>query len=373
VRWLAANGHDAEAVFLPRPIYGQYLQAMLADAVAGGAGRLRIASGAVVGLTETEHGVRLALEDGAGIQARAAVLATGYRPSPAAHGAYRGDPWHADALAALDPHASFLLIGTGLTMGDLVISLLARGHAGRIVALSRRGLLPRSHAAMHRAGPPIAVDALFDGVLSERLRLFRRHADEAGSWRAIMLALRPRVGGLWQGLDDGQKRRFLRHLLPWWNVHRHRMAAVIARRIDAALSDGRLEIIAGRVAAMDVKPDRVRTAITRRREDDPEVLDFDRVIDCRGHNTDIDTQSPLYAHLLADGLIRPDALGLGLDVGEDDALVGKDGRPSRRLYALGPPTRGRYWEITAIPDIRRQAARLADVLAEALRGVRGAA
>ncbi|MBN8909448.1 MAG: hypothetical protein J0H99_23285, partial [Rhodospirillales bacterium] len=33
------------------------------------------------------------------------------------------------------------------------------------------------------------------------------------------------------------------------------------------------------------------------------------------------------------------------------------------LFAIGPLTRGRWWELTSVPDIRVQAARLAQRLA----------
>ena len=74
-------------------------------------------------------------------------------------------------------------------------------------------------------------------------------------------------------------------------------------------------------------------------------------------------------HLLKTGAARPDPLRLGLDVGANLTLVRRDGTAARRLFALGPPTRGVFWEITAVPDIRTQCRTFASWLAPKLAAV----
>jgi uncharacterized NAD(P)/FAD-binding protein YdhS len=64
------------------------------------------------------------------------------------------------------------------------------------------------------------------------------------------------------------------------------------------------------------------------------------------------TSNPLLRSMLADGLVSPDPLDLGLAADTDD-------RVGERLWALGPLTKGMYWEMTAVPDIRTQAERIA--------------
>jgi uncharacterized NAD(P)/FAD-binding protein YdhS len=61
--------------------------------------------------------------------------------------------------------------------------------------------------------------------------------------------------------------------------------------------------------------------------------------------------------------VRPDALRLGLDVTGNCALLNREGAISRRLFAVGPVTKGAFWEMTAVPDIRRQTEKLAEYLA----------
>jgi uncharacterized NAD(P)/FAD-binding protein YdhS len=60
--------------------------------------------------------------------------------------------------------------------------------------------------------------------------------------------------------------------------------------------------------------------------------------------------------MLDDRLVRPDQLGIGLDVDQRS-------RAGDKLWALGPLTKGRYWEIVAVPDIREQAAAVAEDIA----------
>lgn len=181
-----------------------------------------------------------------------------------------------------------------------------------------------------------------------------------------MQALRPHNAALWQSLDDRQRRRFLRHLRPWWDVHRHRVPPQVGRGLKAVIAAGQLSIVAGRVLAINAASVRASVTISLRGGARREVHDFDRVIDCTGPRSDPDAEAPLPAQLARDGLLRSDPLGLGLDIGEDDALLGRGGSTSSRLFALGPPTRGRHWEITAIPDIRKRAAKMAGDLIRAI-------
>ena len=87
------------------------------------------------------------------------------------------------------------------------------------------------------------------------------------------------------------------------------------------------------------------------------------VINCSGPACDYARIGhPLVRSLLDGGLARPDALGLGLDVTADGVVIGADGSVSEGLYALGPVTRGTFWEITAVPELRVQCAEVAGAL-----------
>lgn len=365
VRWLGTGAGSGD--FVSRQAYGRYLQAMLRSTAAQSAGRLRLVSGEVIAAVPEPDGLLLSIGGAAPVFARLAVLATGHRaPGTDRGGALRGDPWSPDALDGLAPTAPVLLVGTGLTMIDVVISLMERDHMGQIVALSRRGLVPRTHPTVPRPAVVDATDALFAGELSARLASFRSMARAGAGWEAVMQALRPHNTALWQSLDDRQRRRFLRHLRPWWDVHRHRVPPQVGRGLKAVIAAGQLSIVAGRIIAIDTASGPASVTISLRGNGRREIHDFDRVIDCTGPRSDLDGEAPLQAQLAGDGLLRGDPLGLGLDVGDDDALLGRTGTASARLFALGPPTRGRHWEITAIPDIRKRAAKMAGDLIRAI-------
>lgn len=368
VQWLARHGgglgrHD----FAPRADYGRYLQDLLAESVRRSEGRLQTVAGEVTALREQADGVEIDIDGRRPLQARTAVLATGHRPPSTDSGAYRGNPWREDTIGDLPRDASILLIGTSLTMIDVLVSLMERGHSGPIVALSRRGLVPHCHPAAPIPSPEVETRELFTGSLSQRTARFRSMVRHGLGWAGLMQLLRPHNNELWHGLDHEQRRRFLRHLRPWWDIHRHRVAPQIGEIIAAAQARGQLSILAAKIKVGRTTDHKVDVTIVQRGAADAERRTFDRVIDCRGPRNQVDEGLPLHAQMVEHGLLRSDPLGQGLDVSETEALIGRNGKVSRRLFALGPLTRGRYTEIVAIPDIRLQAAEVAERLMAQLR------
>jgi uncharacterized NAD(P)/FAD-binding protein YdhS len=213
--------------------------------------------GLVTAIENRDDRLVLQLERDRRVMADIAVLATGNFPPEAPKIAdpsfyhshlYRPDPWAADAVSDLDPAAPVLLIGTGLTMVDTAISILDRGHRGRIVALSRRGLLPHRHEPVPSA--PLLERPLPTGIV-ELLRLVRHEVVRAkhagGDWRSVVDGLRPAMLDVWQSMNGDNRARFVRHLRPWWDVHRHRMPRLVAARIAAGQAAGQIVVAAGRI------------------------------------------------------------------------------------------------------------------------------
>jgi uncharacterized NAD(P)/FAD-binding protein YdhS len=194
------------------------------------------------------------------------------------------------------------------------------------------------------------------GSVRELWRWLRKRSAKVG-WRAAIDSLRPHSHALWQSLDQGQQERFLRHARPWWDVHRHRIAPEVARKIHDAVADGRLEVMAGRVVSASVSDEAIVVAIRKRRANAPHSLRFAYAFNCTGPLHSIErTKDPLLRGLLDARLVRSDRLGIGLEV--DDRS-----RAGDQIWALGPLTKGRYWEIIAVPDIREQAAAVAEDIA----------
>jgi uncharacterized NAD(P)/FAD-binding protein YdhS len=358
-----------DAAFVPRRLYGAYLRHLLNKAMLSSApGRLELLHDTVTAI----EAPMLRLASGHVILADIVVLAIGndlpalcgksaLRSSP--H--WRANPWAPDALSSLDQSAPVLLVGTGLTMLDAVLTLLDQQHTGPIHAVSRRGLLPRPHVC---ASPAPPMELRLPVNLRDLTRIVRLHASEAGeAWRSVIDRLRPFTQEIWQALSIEERRRFLRHLRPWWDVHRHRMPPSVAARIDAARTSGQLQVHAGHLAGCYELEDGA-CVVLRLRSGASARLRVARVVDCSGPCTDITRSSdPLLRVLLRQGVVRPDPCRLGLDVTTSGALRSRDGAVSRCLFALGPLTRGAFWEITALPDIRRQSEILALQLVHVLR------
>ena len=142
-------------------------------------------------------------------------------------------------------------------------------------------------------------------------------AREVG-WRAAVDSLRPHSHALWQGLDDDEQRRFLRHARPWWDVHRHRIAPEVAATVARMVGDGRLEIVAGRIVAAREfgEGHRGRLSPPRRRA----CADRDVCLCVQLHRTaafDRAFEGPAAAQPARSGEVRPDDLGIGLEVDEN--------------------------------------------------------
>ena len=390
LRGLSADelcGLDATpASFVPRRMFGRYIRQLLNLEMKSAERRdqLELVRGDVTDIAATGGGLTLTLDRNRAIEVERAVLAIGNfppAPPPVADVSfydtpfYRADPWAPDTLTDLDPELPVLLIGTGLTTIDTVISLLDHGHRGPITALSRRGLVPHRHA-----GTPAAIDLpetdSFPTQVNELARVLRegsqRSHDAGGSWHAVIDELRPITTELWQAMSHKDRARFLRHMRPWWDVHRHRVAGPVADRIAAARDSGQLRIRAGRIREYRLRPDGLIDIVYRPRFGDGlDHVTAARVVNCAGPDADYSRiRDPLVRSLLANGMVRPDPLCLGLDVTGNCALLGRDGSISRRLFAVGPVTKGTFWEMTAVPDIRQQAEFLAGQLASLIKPAR---
>jgi uncharacterized NAD(P)/FAD-binding protein YdhS len=369
--WLAAHeGWRAHGGFVTRGVYGDYLQDLLKRALAEAPpGRLLLEGDEAVDLRRDGAGWQVRLGMGRELAADAVVLALGVmRPAPPAAAPpeliasrrYLADPW--DPKAALDPEADeVLLLGSGLTMIDTAITLWRPGR--RFWAFSRRGLIPRTHAPTLRR-LPLELRA---GSPRQILRQVRE-ASADGRWREAIDDLRPFVRDIWLGWSAAERAAFLRHLRPWWDVHRHRLAPSVARRIGLLMRSRELVVRAGEVSAMALSRNGVEVTWRPRGAKLVRRLSVDAVVNCTGVPGDLDRAGePLLRALVARGLIRADEARLGAEVDAASRAVGSSGAAQPGLYAVGPLTRGAFWEITSVPDIRTQAAEVAGAIHSHLR------
>jgi uncharacterized NAD(P)/FAD-binding protein YdhS len=373
-RWLPSWDADGVGYFVPRNLYGTYIQAVLEMAITQAPAHVRlerICSDAVALLPEGS-GATVHLRNGQTIPADRVVLALGNLPPSDPEVAdrsfyqsqrYISHPWASAVLDHLEPTAPVLLIGSGLTMVDLVLALKAQDHQGIIHVISRHGWLPQSHRGC-ATYPKFLTATETPATVRVLLRRIRQEAGRAAvagyDWRAVIDALRPETQALWQALSLAERRRFLRHVRSYWDVHRHRAAPKAAASIEQLRQSEQLHFHAGRICAYQEQDDGVWVTYRPRQGHTLASLQVSRVINCTGPDGDYrKLQQPLILNLLASGLIRPDPLCLGLDTDAEGRLLNARGGASSFLYTLGPPCKGRLWETTAVPEIRGQAEALA--------------
>lgn len=350
--WLTEHGRPRhENDFVSRATYGDYMQDLLTPWRGGP--DLTLLKDEALRLRLEGRGVTLILASGRQIQGDRAILATGHAVPDATPGL--DNAWHFDG--GIDPEARVVIIGSGLSMIDQTLSLLKAGHRGRIISISRRGLLPLAHGTTLPC--PTDAEPPFGAEISWLLHWMRHIARQSeaggGSWRDAVDGVRPHAHRLWRDMTIAQRRRFLRHAGSWWGVHRHRIPPASWNTILDALTRGQLELRRGRFDGM--ANDHIRI---RHPDGKVEEVAANRVIDCRGILRDLETHgSPLIRDLLEQGVARMDPLRVGLDVTLHCHLIGQDGTIQQRIQAIGPVSRAAFWEITAIPDIRAQVAELA--------------
>ena len=353
-RWFAGRAGGGAEDFAPRMLYGDYLQEQLAEA------GIEAVRGEAVDLA----GGAVRLADGRWLEAEAVVLAPGnFRPANAARdrsgGAWRGlgrgslggrarRAGRARRRAA-DRHRPH----RGRRGADASTPPASRGGSSLCrAAASRPAPMARASRWWRRARicPPGCVGLL------RRVRA----RSEAVGWRSAVHELRSVTQAIWGGASVEERRRFLRHLRPWWDVHRHKVAPAIGERIEAMQAQARLAVAAGKLVSVERVEEGASVRFRMRGTDAVETLRVARIVNCTGPEADIvRAGEPLLAALLQAGLIRQDALGIGIEVDGDCRAIGADGAASDTLSVIGPVTRGTFWESVAVPDIRAQAERVA--------------
>ncbi|TSD75828.1 hydroxyacylglutathione hydrolase [Pseudomonas sp. KBS0710] len=377
------------ALFAERRLYGDYLQALLQQASDNTAPGCEVQEviGEVVKIIPQPNaqGGLLLMDNGEHFRADTIVLSIGscarqappiadeYRPFYESPG-YVHDPWQPGALDGIGTNDPVFLIGSGLTMLDVVLDLRDRGHTGSIQAVSRRGLLPQPHRELN-AHPDydegLAQHMLSDCTVRHYVRAvrdaIRQHAQAGGDWRDIIGGLRSATQQLWHALPLDERLRFLRHVRPYWDAHRHRCAPQPGARMQAELASGKLKLMAGRIVGYTSNPGSVSVCVRRRGTRIEEQLEVKAVINCTTPALDLrQLDDPLLKSLRSEGLLVPDALGTGMAIAPSGALLDCNAVPSDWLYYVGPFLQARDWEATAVPELREYVKAMAQTLATAL-------
>ena len=359
--------------YAQRRHYGDYLRDRLQRARDETQAHFEVLHDRVIAIEPQAGTWQLRLETGAVLQARGVVLAVGNnaKPLPARGAASLPalsilEAWDFDNIKRIPKDAEVCIAGSGLSMVDTVLSLMANGHHGRIHVLSRHALLPLPHVAHSVAA--LQAELLQPLSLHARMRFLRDAADQAQAqglpWQSVMEAVRPSVQALWSTLCLRDQKRFLRHVVRYWDVHRHRIAAQVHAQLEALQASGQLQLHRARLDTVTREGKRLRiTGLTRDRR--ALQLDVDRIVNATGVEMRAALmRNPLLSDLLGNGHARPGPHGIGIDTTPEGNLVDAEGEVLPDFIVIGSLRIGRLWESIAVPELRGQAESAARQLLE---------
>ncbi|MBZ9907483.1 FAD/NAD(P)-binding domain-containing protein [Mesorhizobium sp. BR115XR7A] len=381
-RWLAGSGEierDPDAlwkngdVFPRRRVFGRYVAEQLAPWLDSGAIRHVEAQATRV---IRANGAGWTVQTLAGPVAADILVLAATHPLPAIPAAlallaeapgFIADPYAPSALAGIGPEASVLIVGSGLTSADMVAELDRRGHRGRILALSRRGLRSRAHPDIRHEpfGDFASVPATSALGLLKNIRATLAAARAANvNWQSVFDQLRMQGPVLWSALAPPERARLVRQLRVFWDVHRFRIAPQVASVLDRRQTAGTFDTIAARLVASNDEGDSLAVSFQRRGQTHIETASFDAVINTTGPAHGQALQSnPALRSLTEASLIRADAYGLGIETGLDSRAVGGDDKAVAGLFVAGPLARGTFGELMGLPEVARHAQRVSAEIA----------
>ncbi|HEX3424696.1 MAG TPA: FAD/NAD(P)-binding protein [Acidimicrobiales bacterium] len=415
-RWRAIGCEEAETAtpfreavspYPPRSVYGQYLSSIASRLLEQRDGSLlsvRVLADQVVALVENRQRVMLRLKRHGMVPVDSAVLAIGALP-PTTYGELHGtpgyipSPWPHTALRAIPPGDNVTILGSSLTAIDAARSLVGRGHTGSITFVSRHGHLPKVQGntadyrgasrlrhrllALIECGPPswdqvlaILRDEIaqindgdpwdLQGGPSDPLEFLRKEITSAQTgrtrWQEVLMATSGIVETLWHAMTAGEKAHFDHALSSAWMSNRHPMPLPNALFLRHLLEQKQLTIL--RCDGPEV--------VFRTVNGGGFVFDTDGchapsrwMINCTGVGRDVTkARSPLLRQLLASGQLMPHPSGgVAVDFASFRALD-RGGRQSRRLFVVGPLTRGVHFYTHAIERHLEHARRVASELVE---------
>lgn len=380
-----------EGSFLPRMLYGAYLQDIVQQSLnAAKAKNIQVnirqaqVTDAVLYHADTQQVMLTVDRGGVGqeLLVDAVILATGHLSSKRMEfqssmlnyrDRYLSNFWkektgilNIEQLSAMDEQAEIVIIGSGLSMTDAVLSLRKFGYRGHITAFSRNGKLPQPHGeaslypvwdwVANPAHAPRSALGLLQGIRKE----ISKAAARGISWRAVIDSIRPITSQLWSQLPLSEKRCFMRRLFPLWNIHRHRMAPEIYQFLSEERQNGTLSLIPAHIYYMGEDNEKITIAYRKRGINTLDNLSADLVLNCAGIECDIGaSHHPLLNNMRDRGLITIGPLRMGIELDVNGQIKGS---APDAVFAVGGLLIGEKLESTAVPELREQAKEVAEKL-----------
>ncbi len=290
------------------------------------------------------------------------------------NGHYVNNPWAINPLDRIKNEEDILVVGTGLTMVDHVVSLQKRGHKGKIFCFSRNGYLPLPHVDVpqHYVIPFNKEQKQLAGIFSELRNQVTQATQQNIPWQNTMDAIRGNIAGMWKLLGIDAKRFFLKRLRTFWEIHRHRMPLASAKAIRELMGTGQLQIFSGTSKGIEVHGHNVIFKFVAKGQSQEQAVTVQRVINCTGPAGDyFKGGNTLIKNLLAKGWMKQDELKLGIETGERGEIIKGNGEVLENAFAIGPLRKAKEWETTAIREIRVQAEETANYIAASVEAMNG--
>jgi uncharacterized NAD(P)/FAD-binding protein YdhS/predicted metal-dependent enzyme (double-stranded beta helix superfamily) len=377
--------------FLPRKLYGQYVRETLLQLAQSAPDHISIEMirDEAISLTPAVPlpGWVVGTAGGRRLRSDLAIITLGHRP-PAEEFIRRwkgprnrfvADPWAALVLSQIGPDEPVLVLGSGLTALDAILTLDRSDRTAAVTVVSRHGLLPHPHACEPK--PADDVSSLLSRWLdpSQRLKVremlralreySKRAAEASVDWRQVIDGLRPSIAKIWPRISVAERARFLRHIRPFWEIHRHRMPPAVAEKVAQLRGRKILDVSAGALVFAEADAVGINVTLSCRGSSVLRKVRVSWVINCTGPGVHLRRSThPILRSVIEAGVLCDDPLGLGLRTDAEGRAIDGRGEVHTNLFIAGTLRKSTLWESTAVPELRQQAAQAAQVALQTLNG-----
>lgn len=369
--WLKTQNIDITPDdFVSRKLFGEYLSDYLKETVEENKQHDVIVIQEEVTNIREENGSQIIYcSNHSGLKVSKVFLCTGNFPASNLKGFskavlesnyYVSNPWSGDNLSQINSNDTILVVGTGLTMVDQVMSITKHtDFKGKIIAISRRGLLPLPHGET----PTFQISQTIDFTKCTFLELYQfikkevKKAKSLGlSYRSVIESIRPHLDRIWRNLSLTDKKQFITHFKPYWEIHRHRIPAKSSDYLKSLINQNKLKIVAGRINIAEIKNDKILVETQLKGCKKVQEIEVSWIINCTGSLSNYkDIDSKLYTNLFINNVLTSAEFNFGLNTTEQGFGVNSKGDINKNIILVGPTAKGNnFWEITALKEIRQQ-------------------
>ena len=362
--WLISNGYTyTKDDFVPRMIFGKYLKDTyhLLKTITNSETNEIFDECINIDIDNSE----VILKSGTKVKSDKIVLALGHiSPSETNtlrnidYSKYHRSPWNSDLYDKIEKDEDILLIGSGLTADDITLSLISKGHSGKIYSISRNGKQPIIH--QHYEKYSSFFEEIRDKDVNTVFSIVKEHIKRSKNPLGVIDSLRPHNQIIWQQFSKNDKERFLRHINPLWNTIRHRKPTQNGERLQELVDKGQLIYLKGRISDFAISDNIIR--IEYQTKEYIKNLSVNTIINCIGPESSYKRiEMPLLKNLFSSGVIRSNESDMSISV-KNWRVISNNSISQENLYAIGPLLKGELFESTAIPEIRVQAEKLSEVI-----------